>query len=168
MRDFICGLVLSALCAIGGAICGYEAASTKCELEKAQFHKTALEQEQKAAEKKHDTENLYKDAVVKSQSDVFADVQAIDAHWNDLSAHDLNADDDSVHTDSAGSIDAVRKDPEPPAGISKTQCRCPGQNRAKLQRLYERQLVIAKDCDITATYYNRLLELYQMVSNNGN
>lgn len=164
MRDFICGLVFCALCAGLGAVCGYEAASTKCELEKAQFHKAALEQEQKAAEKKHDTENLYKDALVKSQSDVFHDVQAIDAHWNDLNSHAFITDADGVHSNNTGDVDAVRKDPEPPAGISKTQCKCPGADRAKLQRLYERQLVIARDCDITATYYNKLLELYQTVS----
>lgn len=168
MSDFICGLVFCALCAGLGAVCGYEAASTKCELEKAQFHKAALEQEQKAAEKKHDTENLYKDALVKSQSDVFHDVQIIDAHFDDLNAHVFDADVDSLHANNTGDIGAVREDPTAPAGISKTQCKCPGQDRAKLQRLYERQLVIARDCDITATYYNKLLELYQMVIKNGN
>ena len=99
---------------------------------------------------------------------MFHDVQIIDAHFDDLNAHVCDADVDSLHAYNTGDIDAVREDPTAPAGISKTQCKCTGQDRAKLQRLYERQLVIARDCDITATYYNKLLELYQMVSKNGN
>lgn len=42
-------------------------------------------------------------------------------------------------------------------------CRCVRQNSERLQRLYERQLAVAKDCDITTTYYNKLLELYENV-----
>lgn len=41
--------------------------------------------------------------------------------------------------------------------------RCVRQDRAKFQRLYEQQLEVARDCDITATYYNKLLELYKNV-----
>ena len=41
--------------------------------------------------------------------------------------------------------------------------RCVRQDRAKFQRLYEQQLEVARDCDITATYYNKLLELYENV-----
>ena len=41
--------------------------------------------------------------------------------------------------------------------------RCVRQDFAKFQRLYEQQLEVARDCDITATYYNKLLELYENV-----
>ena len=41
--------------------------------------------------------------------------------------------------------------------------RCVRQDSAKFQRLYEQQLEVARDCDITATYYNKLLELYENV-----
>ena len=41
--------------------------------------------------------------------------------------------------------------------------RCVRQDLAKFQRLYEQQLEVARDCDITATYYNKLLELYENV-----
>lgn len=41
--------------------------------------------------------------------------------------------------------------------------RCTRQDSAKFQRLYEQQLEVARDCDITATYYNKLLELYKNV-----
>ena len=41
--------------------------------------------------------------------------------------------------------------------------RCVRQDSKKFQRLYEQQLEVARDCDITATYYNKLLELYANV-----
>lgn len=41
--------------------------------------------------------------------------------------------------------------------------RCVRHDSAKFQRLYEQQLEVARDCDITATYYNKLLELYENV-----
>lgn len=43
------------------------------------------------------------------------------------------------------------------------KCQCNGAYKTKLQRLYDQQLTIARDCDITATYYNKLLELYNNV-----
>lgn len=51
--------------------------------------------------------------------------------------------------------------PATPAG-AKGQCRCPQQDRAKLQGLYQRQLTIARDCDITAARYNALLDIYHV------
>lgn len=43
------------------------------------------------------------------------------------------------------------------------KCQCVENNKRKLRELYEQQLTIARDCDITATYYNKLLELYNNV-----
>lgn len=42
---------------------------------------------------------------------------------------------------------------------------CAAANRDKLRDLYRRQLEIARDCDITATHYNELLQLYQSIQN---
>ena len=50
--------------------------------------------------------------------------------------------------------------------ISRVQdCRCERTtaDRAKLQRLYQRQLIVARDCDITATHYNQLIKLYNSI-----
>ena len=45
---------------------------------------------------------------------------------------------------------------------SGSECSC--KNTAKLQRLYEQQLMIARDCDINAVYLNKLIDLYNRVS----
>lgn len=44
-------------------------------------------------------------------------------------------------------------------------CRCERTtvDRARLQRLYKRQLIVARDCDITATHYNQLIKLYNSI-----
>ena len=44
-------------------------------------------------------------------------------------------------------------------------CRCERTtaDRARLQRLYQRQLIVARDCDITATHYNQLIKLYNSI-----
>lgn len=46
---------------------------------------------------------------------------------------------------------------------AKKKCQCVENNKRKLRELYEQQLTIARDCDITASYYNKLLELYNNV-----
>ena len=48
--------------------------------------------------------------------------------------------------------------------VSESQCECSCKNRAKLQRLYEQQLMIARDCDINAVYLNQLIDLYNKVN----
>ena len=44
-------------------------------------------------------------------------------------------------------------------------CRCERTtaDRARLQRLYQRQLIVARDCDITATHYNQLIKIYNSI-----
>lgn len=46
---------------------------------------------------------------------------------------------------------------------AKKKCQCVENNKRKFRELYEQQLTIARDCDITSSYYNKLLELYNNV-----
>ena len=48
--------------------------------------------------------------------------------------------------------------------VQRSECRCDGKNTAELRRLYQEQLIIARDCDITASYYNELIEFYRSIS----
>lgn len=45
---------------------------------------------------------------------------------------------------------------------SGSECSC--KNTAKFRKLYEQQLMIARDCDINAVYLNKLIDLYNRVS----
>lgn len=76
--------------------------------------------------------------------------------------HDLNlryAELSNLRLQSDNSDDSMPRASNSSRVASRSTCQCAKQNREKLQRLYEQQLTIARDCDITATKYNELLQL---------
>ncbi len=66
---------------------------------------------------------------------------------------------------SAGSQDSVPDTSGTTGRVSASADKSSGYDRAKLQRLYEKQLMIARDCDITASRYNQLIDFYTKASN---
>ena len=48
--------------------------------------------------------------------------------------------------------------------VSESGSECSCKNTAKFRILYEQQLMIARDCDINAVYLNKLIDLYNRVS----
>ena len=54
------------------------------------------------------------------------------------------------------------------SAVSQGKCDCSGKDQAKLQRLLTEQMIVAKDCDITATYYNHLIDWYNSISQETN
>ena len=48
-----------------------------------------------------------------------------------------------------------------PCRVSESASQRAGSDGAKLRKLYEEQLSIARDCDITAAHYNELISLWQ-------
>ena len=61
--------------------------------------------------------------------------------------------------DSSGET-ALSENATDTATVSDCQCRCNVENSAKFQKLYERQMMVARDCDITAAHYNELIRLF--------
>lgn len=150
-----------------GFVVGYYSASNRCELEKLEFQNDALEKQAQANRKAQSVENVYKNSLIDAQSGISLDLDKISADFANAKRDFFNSlDADSVHHNEA-SADNSKSMPDPsatPCTVSKKTDGCSAIDQTKLQRLYERQLVIAKDCDITATYYNHLLEMYQSVS----
>ena len=72
----------------------------------------------------------------------------------------------SEYTDS--STPALSTDTSTSRTVQKDKCKCSGKDQAKLQRLLTEQLIVAKDCDITATYYNHLIDWYNSISQETN
>lgn len=150
-----------------GVVVGYYSASNRCELEKLEFQNDALEKQAQANRKAQSVENVYKNALIDAQSGISLDLDKISADFNDAKRDFFDSlDADSVHHNEAGADNSksMPDTPATPCTVSKKTDGCSAKDQAKLQRLYERQLMIAKDCDITATYYNHLLEMYQSVS----
>lgn len=147
-----------------GVIAGFHDASNRCEIEKQKFEHDLAVQNTEVLSKKNATENVFKDAVIKSQSDLFSELNSVNARYNDLvdTTHNVNAD--RVHADSPSSETNMSDSATAPARIPVTQCKCTRENTKEFQRLYKEQLLIARDCDITTTYYNKVLELYNSIS----
>ena len=148
-----------------GVVGGYHLASTQCELEKLEFYNDALEKQAQADRKTQDMENVYKDALVNAQSGVVLDLERINADFTGASL-DLSSWSDGMRYNEAGadSTEQLSDTPAASSAVSEKKCGCSATDRTKLQRLYEQQLVIARDCDITTSYYNRLLEMYKTIS----
>lgn len=122
-------------------------------------------------------------AVIKQQEEFreqererYAQVSTIQSNLADGVADVIksyNTLNDSMDSFNANSMhdnkDSATNSKQMPTDISTTSrvqdCRCERTtvNRAKLQRLYQRQLIVARDCDITATHYNQLIKLYNSI-----
>lgn len=118
-----------------------------------EFINSELQQQIQAVEDARSKEQEYREKVDKTTRQAKEAIDVVNAHYRKL----LN---DSLSKSSASSNNSVPAASTPSATVSKSSCKCPNQNREKLQRLYEQQLIIARDCDITATHYNELIELF--------
>lgn len=158
--------LVGSLCLFGlGVVGGYHLASTQCELEKLEFYNDALEKQAQADRKTQDMENVYKDALVNAQSGVVLDLERINADFTGASL-DLSSWSDGMHDDKTGadSTEQLSDTPAASPGIQTPPCKCPSTDGAKFQRLYKQQSIVARDCDINTSYYNRLLEMYKTIS----
>ena len=147
---------------------GYQYASNKCEIKTAEMVAKAQEQYANALEKKNEIQSKMAVAIDKSQTDLAASIEQTTANYDSLISTDLRIPDEWVQSNSNtadsknGSMSNDTRSTEP---VSGTRCKCVKDNGAKLQRLYKQQLTVAKDCDITTSYYNSLLKIYDGIKN---
>ena len=112
----------------------------------------------------------------KQEAERYAQVSTIQSNLADGVADVIksyNALNDSMVSFNANSMlnnkDSATNSKQMPTDTSTTSrvqdCRCERTtvDRARLQRLYQRQLIVARDCDITATHYNQLIKLYNSI-----
>lgn len=122
-----------------------------------EFINSELRQQIQAYEQTQAKERENLDKALKSAEETKDALDDVTARYNQLLA-------DSLSKSSASSDNSVPANTNSSSSVSKGACKCSESNRAKLQRLYERQLIIARDCDITATHYNQLIELWKELS----
>lgn len=116
-----------------------------------------LQQQIQAVEDARSKEQEYREKLDKTTRQAKEAIDVVNAHYRKL----LN---DSLSKSSASSQNSVPSASGSSGPISKSTSKCTEQHRAKLQRLYERQLVIARDCDITAAHYNELIDFYEALN----
>lgn len=112
-----------------------------------------LQQQIQAVEDARSKEQEYREKLDKTTRQAKEAIDVVNAHYRKL----LN---DSLSKSSASNQNSVPSASGSSVPISKSTSKCTEQHRAKLQRLYEQQLVIARDCDITAAHYNELIDLF--------
>ena len=154
---------LWAISVLGGAYISYSLTSSYYQIKIAVYEKKQAQVLNQALEDKAKKENVFNGVLADAQSNIALDVQHITSTYNRYHFNGLFSDTDSVHTDTTDSGQGLSTDTTTTKAFSQSTCKCNGADKAKLQRLYEQQLVIARDCDITATYYNNLIDLYNGV-----
>lgn len=99
------------------------------------------------------------------QSGLSKDIQNVTSTYNHYFSDFLPSDSGWLQqSDNTSSSKDVSSNSKTSISISQSKCQCDGTDKAKLRKLYEQQLTIARDCDITASYYNNLIDLYNKVS----
>lgn len=99
------------------------------------------------------------------QSNLSEDIQNVTSTYNHYFSDFLPGDSGWLQqSDNTSSSKDVSSNSKTSISISQSKCQCDGTDKAKLRKLYEQQLTIARDCDITASYYNNLIDLYNKVS----
>lgn len=99
------------------------------------------------------------------QSNLANGVADVIKSYNTLNDSIDSFDVNSMHDNQDSATDSKQM-PTTTSTTNRVQdCRCESStaDRARLQRLYQRQLIVARDCDITATHYNQLIKLYNSI-----
>ena len=99
------------------------------------------------------------------QSNLADGVADVIKSYNTLNDSIDSFDVNSMH-DNQDSATNPKQVPATTSSTSRVQdcrCECSTADRARLQRLYQQQLIVARDCDITATHYNELIKLYNSI-----
>ena len=124
----------------------------------------------KAIADKNEKENVYSKALITTQSKIAISNDRIAAVFSSLNAWgDSNFITDnivSLHNsqDNASGNSDMSSTASTAGAVSDCECRCDGKDTEKLRRLYQEQLIVARDCDINATYLNNLIEWYGSIS----
>lgn len=154
---------LLAISVLSSAYISYSLTSSYYQIKIAVYEKKQAQVLNQALEDKAKKENVFNGVLADAQNNIALDVQHITSTYNRYHFNGVFGNTDSVHTDTTDSSQGLSTDTTAAKAISQSTCKCNGADKAKLQRLYEQQLVIARDCDITATYYNNLIDLYNGV-----
>ena len=159
-------LIAGALAFAIGFMTGYSARDDQAEIERLNVAKYALEQERtnliQQLEVEHEHQKTAQINAAKTQEDLDNLEKRYASAIDELNALQLQF---SEYTDSDTAT--LSEDASASSAVSQGKCGCSGADKAKFQRLYEKQLMIAKDCDINATYLNNLIEWYGSIGKRG-
>ena len=144
---------------------GYYLAAKRYE---AKFEEYRAEQAQAVIKQQEEFKKQERESYVQVsnvQSDLAKGVSDVVENFNSLVDRANRSDTISMlnNQDSATATEQVSTTTSTTSRVQDCRCERTTVDRARLQRLYQRQLVVARDCDITATHYNQLIKLYNSI-----
>lgn len=156
-------LILGAVAFAVGYIAGYATRDDQAEIERLNVAKYALDQERanliQQLEVEHEHQKTAQINAAKTQEDLDDLEKRYASAIDELNALQLQF---SEYTDSDTAT--LSKDAGSATAVSQGKCDCSGKDKRAFQKLLNDQMIVAKDCDINATYLNNLIEWYGSIS----
>ena len=156
-------LVAGAIAFAVGYIAGYATRDDQAEIERLNVAKYALDQERanliQQLEVEHEHQKTTQINAAKTQEDLDDLEKRYASAIDELNALQLQF---SEYTDSDTAT--LSKDAGSATAVSQGKCDCSGKDKRAFQKLLNDQMIVAKDCDINATYLNNLIEWYGSIS----
>lgn len=156
-------LILGAVAFAVGFLTGYSTRDDQAEIERLNVAKYALDQERanliQQLEVEHEHQKTAQINAAKTQEDLDDLEKRYASAINELNALQLQF---SEYTDSDTAT--LSKDAGSATAVSQGKCDCSGKDKRAFQKLLNDQMIVAKDCDINATYLNNLIEWYGSIS----
>ena len=155
-------LIAGAVAFAVGYIAGYATRDDQAEIERLNGAKYALEQERanliQQLEVEHEHQKTAQINAAKTQEDLDDLEKRYASAIDELNALQLQF---SEYTDSDSAT--LSKDASASSAVSQGKCGCSGKDKRAFQKLLNDQMIVAKDCDINATYLNRLIDWYSQL-----
>lgn len=156
---------LWAVSVLGSAYIGYSLTSSYYQIKLVTMEKQSEQILNEAQKAKTQKEQEFFTEALNVQSNLSEDIQNVTSTYNHYFSDFLPGDSSRLQqSGNANGNKDVSSNSEVTTSISQSKCQCDGTDKAKLRKLYEQQLTIARDCDITAAHYNALIDLYNKVS----
>ena len=156
-------LILGAVAFAVGYIAGYATRDDQAEIERLNVAKYALDQERanliQQLEVEHEHQKTAQINAAKTQEDLDDLEKRYASAIDELNALQLQF---SEYTDSDTAT--LPSDATAASAVSQGKCDCSGKDKRAFQKLLNDQMIVAKDCDINATYLNNLIEWYGSIS----
>ena len=156
-------LVAGAIAFAVGYIAGYATRDDQAEIERLNVAKYALDQERanliQQLEVEHEHQKTAQINAAKTQEDLDDLEKRYASAIDELNALQLQF---SEYTDSDTAT--LSKDAGSATAVSQGKCDCSGKDKRAFQKLLNDQMIVARDCDINATYLNNLIEWYGSIS----
>ena len=150
-----------------GFLTGYSARDDQAEIERLNFVQSSLEQERenliKQLEVEHEHQKTAQINAAKTQEDLDDLEKRYASAIDELNALQLQFAEYSDYDSTT-----LSKDASASSAVSQGKCGCSGKDKRAFQKLLNDQMILARDCDINATYLNNLIEWYDMISQKSN